>query len=83
MKKNTERMLTAVQDQALSTRWRKKHIEKQMKTSMCRLGGEKKETTFYILCECSKIAATEYKKRHGGGANILHILLLEAYKLTM
>ena len=63
MKKETEGMLTAAQDQALPTRWRKKQIEKMIATSMCSLCGET-EVTFYILCECSKIAATKYKKRH-------------------
>ena len=61
-------MLTAAQGQALPTRWRKIQIE----TSMCGLRGEKEETTFYILFECSQVAATEYKKRHDGVANIVH-----------
>ena len=46
--------------------------EKQIETSMCRLCGEKEETTFHILCGCSKIAATTYKKRHDGVASIVH-----------
>ena len=64
MKKETDRMLTAAQYQALPTRWRTKKIEKKIETSMCRLCGEKEATTFHILCECSKIARAEYKKRH-------------------
>ena len=72
MKKETEGMLTAAQDQALPTRWRKKHIEKQIETSLCRLCGEREETTFHILSECGKIAPTEYKKRHDGVAKIVH-----------
>ena len=56
-------MLTAAQDQALPTRFRKKHIEKQIETSSCRLRvGEKEETIFHILCEFSKTAAGEKKK---------------------
>ena len=64
----------------LPTRWRKKYIEKQMKTSMCILGGEKEETTFHILCECSKIVATDYIRRHGGVDNIVHWNLTRQYR---
>ena len=39
---------------------------------MCRLCGAKEEATFHILCGCSKIAATEYKKRHDVVANIVY-----------
>ena len=63
-------MLTAAQDQALSKRWRKKYTEKQIETSMCRLCGGKEVTTFHILCERSKMAPTEYEKRHDVVANI-------------
>ena len=45
MKKETEGMLTAAQDQALSTRWRKVNIEKREGTTLCRLCTEKDETT--------------------------------------
>ena len=72
IKKETERALTAAQDQALLTRWRKKHIKIQIETSMRRLSREKEDTTFYILCECRKVATTEYKKRHDEVANIVH-----------
>ena len=72
-------MLTVAQDQALPARWRKKHIEKQIETSMCRLCG-KEETAFHILCECSKIAATEYNKRHDGVASIVHWNLTPQYR---
>ena len=65
-------MLTAAQDQALPTRWRKVNIEKGDGSSFCRLCGERDETTFHILSECSRIAGTEYKKRHDGVARLVH-----------
>ena len=79
MKKETEGMLTAAQDQALSTRWRKVNIEKREGTPLCRLCNERDETTFHILSECTKIAGTEYKKRHDGVAKIVHWNLCKQY----
>ena len=46
---------------------------------MCRLGGEKEETTFHILCHCSKIVATGYKKMHDGVAKIVNWNLTRQY----
>ena len=62
MEKEIKGLLAAAQYQAISTRWRPKHIEKQMETLMCRLRRENEVTTFLILCEYSKIASTQYKK---------------------
>ena len=50
MKKETEGMLTAAQDQALPTRWRKVNIEKRQGTPLCRMCNERDETTFHIQC---------------------------------
>ena len=55
-----------------------KLVEKK-NTKMCRLGGEKEETTFHILCHCSKIVATGYKKMHDGVAKIVNWNLTRQY----
>jgi len=47
MKKETEGLITAAQDQALPTRWRKVKIEKQSGTSLCKMCNERDETTFH------------------------------------
>ena len=73
MKKETEGLITAAQDQALPTRWRKVNIEKQAGTSLCRMCNERDETIFHILSECSKIAQTEYKKRHDKVAQLVSL----------
>ena len=73
-------MMTATQDQALPSRQKRKHIKKQIETSMSRLCGKKEEIKFHILSECSKIAATDYKKRHDGVANTVHWNQIKQYE---
>ena len=79
MKKETEGLITAAQDQALPTRWRKVNIEKQSGTPLCRMCNERDETVFHILCECSKMAQTDYKKRHDKVAQLVHWNLCRRY----
>ncbi|XP_069971364.1 uncharacterized protein [Penaeus vannamei] len=81
MKKETEGLITAAQDQALPTRWRKVKIEKQSGTSLCRVYNERDETTFHILSKCSKIAQTEYKRRHDKLAQLVHWNLCKRCRL--
>ena len=81
MKKETEGLITAAQDQALPTRWKKVHIEKQGGTPLCRMCNEKEETIFHILSECQKLAQTEYKKRHDKVAQLVHWNLCRKYGL--
>ena len=79
MKKETEGILTAPQDQTLPTRWRKKDIEKQIETALCRLCGAEEERPFPTLSKCRKIASSECKKRHDRVANIVHRNLARQY----
>jgi hypothetical protein len=81
MKKETEGLLMAAQDQALPTRWKKVHIEKQGGTAMCRMCNEREETVFHILSECPKMAQTEYRKRHDKVAQLIHWNLCKRYQL--
>ena len=72
LKKDTEGLLMAAQDQALPTRNYKVNIMKEGGTVKCRMCGERDETIMHILSECSKLAQTEYKKRHDKVATLLH-----------
>ena len=56
LKRETESLIIAAQDQALRTNYRKAKIEKSTNISMCRLCKEKEETVSHIVSECSKIA---------------------------
>lgn len=72
MKRETEGLLMAAQDQALPTRNYKVKIMKEQGTSMCRMCGKRDETVMHILSECEKLAQIEYKKRHDKVATIIH-----------
>ena len=79
MKKETKRLITAAQDQALPTRWRKVNIEKQPGTPLCKMCHQGDETVFHILCESPKMAQTDYKKRHDKVSQLVHWNLCRRY----
>ena len=81
LKKGTESLLMAAQDQALATRNYKVNILKERGTKMCRMCDERDETVMHILSECSKLAQTEYKKRHDKVATMVHWELCKQYDL--
>ena len=67
----TEGMLLAAKDQALSTR-SIQHMYDEQCTSVCRLCGEQTETIEHIISGCQFLAATQYKSRHDSVAKIVH-----------
>ena len=56
LKKRTEGLIFAAQDQALSTNTVKARIENQNVSSKCRMCGSHNETVQHILCSCPKLA---------------------------
>ena len=48
---------------------------------LCRRCGKESETIQHITAACEQLAATEYVKRHGGLARIIHQKLAEAAEL--
>ena len=56
LKKETEGVLMAAQDQALRTNYTEKRIDKQDVSPMCRICGEREETISHIVAKCSKLA---------------------------
>ena len=72
LKKETEGLIIAAQDQALRTNAFKAKIEKQQLSPLCRMCGVKDETVGHLLCECSKMAQIQYKHRHDNVARIVH-----------
>ena len=79
LKKETEGMILAAQDQALPTRNYKVTIMKEQGSKKCRMCGERDETVMHILSECEKLAQGEYKKRHDRVASIIHWELCEIH----
>lgn len=64
LKRETESLILAAQEQAIRTNSIKAKIDKTQVDSKCRMCGQSDETINHILCECSKMAQREYKRRH-------------------
>ena len=82
LKKETEGMIIAAQDQALRTNWIKKNIDKQNISEKCRMCGERDESVSHIIAECATIAQTDYKERHDNVARIIHLELCQNKKFV-
>jgi len=72
LKKETEGILTAAQDQALRTSVIKVKIDKQKGDVRCRTCKDREETVVHLTSECSKLEQLEYKKKHDKVAEIVH-----------
>ena len=82
LKRETESLIIAAQDQALRTNHRKAKIEKQEVSSLCRMCQNKDETVTHLVSECSKMAQREYKGRHDKVASAVHWGLAKKYGLS-
>ena len=51
LKKRTEALTMAAQEQAIRTNYLKHHIDKSIDSPTCRMCGEKGETVNHIICE--------------------------------
>ena len=82
LKKETEGMLMAAQEQALRTRYIQNKIDGQISISpMCRKCNKKVETINHIISECPALAQREYKGRHDTVAKALHWKICKEYDL--
>ena len=79
LKKETEGLITAAQDQSLRTNVMKARIEKSHVSPMCRMCNAAEETVFHIVSECRVHAQTEYKGRHDKLAKVIHWDLCKKY----
>ena len=61
LKRETESLLIAAQDNAIRTNHIKARIDKTQQNSKCRLCGDRDEMINHIISECSKLAEKEYK----------------------
>ena len=61
LKKETEGLIMAVQDQAIRTNWIRHNIDKKDISPSCRLCGERDETVSHIVSECKELAQNDYK----------------------
>ena len=82
LKKETEGMLMAAQDQALRTRYIQNRIDGQTSISpVCRKCEQKMETINHIISECPALAQNEYKRRHDTVAKALHWKICKEFNI--
>ena len=67
LKGGTEETIVAIQEQAVTTRYIKKHIHKTTYTDICRMCNTMPETITHVVSGCTTLAATSYLKRHNSG----------------
>ena len=65
LKRETEGMVLAAQGQALRTNYVKFRIDHSCVSPKCWICGDKDETVWHVIGECSMLAGKEYKRRHG------------------
>ena len=76
LKRETEALITAAQDQAIRTNYIKANIDKTQENDLYRMCRQAKETVNHIVSGCSKLAQQEYKRRHDNVARVVHWDLL-------
>ncbi|XP_072169481.1 uncharacterized protein [Diadema setosum] len=81
LKKETEGLVIAAQEQALSTNALKAKIQKRDVDAACRICRERDETVQHIVCGCSKLAQKEYKRRHDKLAQVVHWELCRKHEI--
>ena len=72
LKKETECLILAAQEQASRTNSIKHSINKTSETPLCRLCGDSTETVRCVISGCRKLAQEEYRKRHDKVALRVH-----------
>ena len=81
LKGGTEATIVAIQEQAVTTRYIKKHIHKTTDSDTCRMCNTMPETIAHVVSGCTTLAATSYLKRHNSVAKIIHLELAKKFNL--
>ena len=81
LKKETEGMIMATQDQTLRTRYIQRAIDGTNISPKCRKCNQKDETINHITSECPALAQNQYKKRHDTVAKAVHWNLCKKYQM--
>ena len=80
LKRETESILIATQNNAIRTNYLKAKIDKVQQNSKCRLCADKDETIKHIKSECSKLAQKKFKPRHDWVGTMIHWELCKKLK---
>ena len=80
LKRETESLPIAAQNNAIRTNFIKARKDKTQQNSKCRLCGDRDETIYHIISECSKVAQKEYKTRHDWVGKVIHREMCKKFK---
>ena len=80
LKRETESLRIAAQDNAIRTNHIESRIDKTQQNSKCRLCGDRDQTINQIISECSKFAQKEYKAKHDWVDKVIHWEMCEKFK---
>ena len=83
LKRETESLILAAQEQAVRTNVIKAKIDNTQEQSKCRMCGEKDETVNHLISECSKMAQREYKRRHDWVGRRVHWDVCKKYGIEV
>ena len=72
LKRDTESLIVAAQNQSIRANLVKAKIGKSQRDSLCRACGKVDESIDHIVSGCSKLAQKEYKRRHDNLGKIIH-----------
>ena len=81
LKKGTEGMIMATQDQTLRTRYMQRAIDGTNISPKCRKYNKKDETINLIASECPALVQNQYKKRRDTVARTVHWNLCKKYQM--
>ena len=82
MKKETEGLIFAAQEQAFKTNWVRKYIDDQKVSEQCRMCGERDDSITHLIAVSKKQAQKQYKQRHHNIARVVHLELCQKFGLV-
>ena len=80
LKRKTESLLIAAQNNAIRTNHIKAKIDKRQQNSKCRLCSDRDENIYHIISKCSKLATKEYKTRQDWVGTVIYWVMYEKSK---
>ena len=75
LKRETESLIVAAQNQSIRTNLFKAKIGKSQGGSLSRVCRKVDESIYHIVSGCSKLAQKEYKRRHDNLGKMVHLKL--------
>ena len=72
LKRETESLIVAAQNQSIRTNLVKARIDKSQGDSLCRMCRKVDESIDHFVSGCSKLAQKEYKRRHNNLGKIVY-----------